>query len=483
MQAKTKKWIALAVTLALAGGGAAWYFTRGGEGEAGNGKPQGRRGFDPNRAIPVRVAAAKNGDIELTITALGTVTARNTATVRSRVDGQLMRVAFREGQMVKAGDLLAEIDTRPFQVQLEQAAGQLARDRALLANARLDLERYRGLLAKDSIARQQVDAQASLVQQYEGAVQTDQAQVDSAKLQLAYARVTAPIPGRLGLRLVDTGNIVRAGDATGIVVITQTQPINVVFAVPAEHVATVAARLAGSEPLRVEALDRDGGKVLASGKLTTLDNQIDAATGTVKLKAEFANVDNALFPNQFVNARLRTETRQGATLVPAAAVQRGAQGTFVYVVGAESKVALKPVTVGPTQGDTVAIEKGVAVGEQLVVDGADKLRDGGRVEVVTDAGAARPSGGQAAANGEGRRGKRGGDGAAAGGGEGGSAEERQKRWAETNARIERGEFGEEIKKLPEEERRQKMRELRRQREAGEAGGAARAGAAGGQNRQ
>lgn len=480
MQAKTKKWIALALTLALTGGAAAWYFTRGGEAESAPGKPQGRRGFDPNRAIPVRVATAKSGDIELTITALGTVTARNTATVRPRVDGQLMRVAFREGQLVKAGDLLAEIDPRPFQVQLEQASGQLARDRALLANARLDLERYRGLLAKDSIARQQVDAQASLVQQYEGAVQTDQAQVDSARLQLVYARVTAPIPGRLGLRLVDTGNIVRAGDATGIVVITQTQPINVVFAVPAEHVATVAARLAGSEPLRVEALDRDGGKVLASGKLTTLDNQIDPATGTVKLKAEFANADNALFPNQFVNARLRTETRQGATLVPAAAVQRGAQGSFVYVVDAESKVALKPVTVGPMQGDTVAIEKGVAVGEQLVVDGADKLRDGGRVEVVTDAGAARPPGGPAAANagnGEGRRGKRGGDGAAAGGGEGGSADERQKRWAETNARIERGEFGEEIKKLPEEERRQKMRELRRQRESGETG------AASGPNRQ
>ena len=428
-----------------------------------------KRGADGGRPTPVQAAVAKSGDIDVVINALGTVTARNTAMVKARVDGQINRIAFREGQFAKEGELLAEIDPRPFQVQVDQANGQLARDQALLANARLDLDRYKGLLAKDSIARQQVEAQESLVHQYEGVVQTDRAQVDNAQLQFGFTRVTAPLAGRLGLRQIDAGNMVHASDANGIVIITQTQPIAVIFAIPSDSLGPVLARLRASETLAVDAFDRDGKTKLATGKLLTVDNQIDVTTGTVKLKAEFANGDNALFPNQFVNARLRVETRHGATLVPVAAIQRGTQGTFVYVVGQEQAVAIRTVTLGPVSGDIVAIEKGLAPGDQVVIDGADKLRDGAKVEVATPGareagrkGPRGPGGGGTAAGGP----SAGGPGA---GGPGGSADERQKRWAEINARIDRGEFGEEMKKLPEEERKARMREMRRQREGGAGG--------------
>jgi len=370
-------WIALAVLIAAA---VALFFAR----SAAQSPPGGRRGM-AGRAMPVMAAAAKRGDIDVAIDALGTVTARNTVTVKPRVDGQLVRVAGREGQLVQAGALLAEIDPRPFQVALDQADGQLVRDQALYDNAKLDLARYRGLLAKDSIARQQVDAQEALVRQTLGTVEMDKAQVANARLQLGFTRLTAPVSGRLGLRLVDSGNMVHASDANGVFVITQTQPIAVVFAIPADDLAAVLQRVRSGARLQVEAFDREGSKLLATGSLTTVDNQMDVATGTVKLKAEFANADNGLFPNQFVNIRLRVATLHGATLMPTAAVQRGTPGTFVYVVNRDQTVSVRAVTLGPTDKDVVAVEKGLAPGEQVVVDGADKLRQGAKVEVVSAA--------------------------------------------------------------------------------------------------
>ncbi|CAH1079381.1 MdtA/MuxA family multidrug efflux RND transporter periplasmic adaptor subunit [Candidatus Nitrotoga sp. 1052] len=344
--------------------------------------PVGRGAMDgASRPVPVAVAIARTGDIDVVINALGTVTARNTVTIKPRVDGQLVRVAFREGQLVEIGDLLAEIDPRSFQSQLDQANGQLMRDQALLANAALDQARYRGLLAKDSIAKQQVDAQAALVRQYEGVVKTDRALVDNAKLQLAFTHVTAPIAGRLGLRLVDTGNMVRTTDTGGLVVITQTQPITVIFSIPSDNLAAVMSKLQANQQLTVEAWDRDDKNKLAIGTLLTIDNQIDATTGTVKLKAEFTNSDNALFPNQFVNIHLRIETRHGVTLVPTSASQRGTQGTFFYVVDESKTVSLRPVVLGQISGNIVAVEKGLAPGEKVVIDGADKLRQGAKVEI------------------------------------------------------------------------------------------------------
>ena len=366
------------IGLLLLGGAGYWAWQRPvAEPAAPAGKPGAGRPF------PVQAVVVKPGDIDITLAALGTVTARNTVTVKPRVDGQLVRINFREGERVKAGEVLAEIDSRPFQAQLDQVSGQLARDQALLANARLDLERYRGLLAKDSIAKQQVDVQEAQVRQYEGVVKADQALVDSAQLQLSFTKVTAPLAGRLGLRQVDVGNMVRSSDAAGLVVITQTQPINVLFTIPSDNFSPVVSRLRAGESLTVEAFERDGKAKLATGHLQTVDNQIDTATGTVKLKAEFANADDRLFPNQFVNVRLRVETRKEALLIPLAALQRGTKGSFVYVVGPESAVSVRPVVPGPASGDVVAIEQGLSAGEQVVTDGLDKLREGAKVEVTT----------------------------------------------------------------------------------------------------
>ena len=346
-----------------------------------------RRAGGGDRAIPVRVALAHKGRMDVAVSALGTVTARNTAVVRARVDGLLLRVPFQEGDRVAAGQTLAEIDPKPFEVAVEQARGQLARDQAQLDNARIDLDRYRGLLKQDSIARQQVDDQAALVRQLQGTVQLDRAQLASAQLQLSYTRVTAPIGGRLGLRQVDAGNQVRATDANGIVTITETQPISAVFAVPADRLPVILDRLRRGDTLVADAFDREGKTLLATGRLASVDNQIDTATGTIKLKAEFANQDQHLFPNQFVNVRLIVDTLPDATLIPTAALQRGAPGIFVYVVGdagdgTRSQASVRVVTPGPADGDTVAIAQGLSSGEQVVIDGADKLRDGMPVEIA-----------------------------------------------------------------------------------------------------
>lgn len=340
----------------------------------------------PNRPVPVMVATAHAGDIDVQINALGTVTARNTVTIKPRVDGQLIRIAFREGQFVNIGDLLAEIDPRPYQSQLDQTNGQLIRDQALLANAKLDQDRYRGLLAKDSIAKQQVNTQESLVKQYEGVVRADQALVNNARLQLEFTRVTAPIAGRLGLRLVDSGNMVRTTDAGGLVVITQMQPITVIFSIPSHHLPALLDKIQNNQQLLVEAWDREDKNKLAIGTLLTMDNQIDTTTGTIKLKAEFTNLDNALFPNQFVNVHLRTETRHGVTLIPTSATQQGAKGAFFYVVDGHKTVSLRPVVLGPISGGFVAVEKGLVPGEKVVIDGMDKLRQGARVEIILPGG-------------------------------------------------------------------------------------------------
>lgn len=378
--AKTS-WIGWVVFAAVVAG--AWYsrpywwpplqsfFTRG---DGGSAKP-------PPRPIPVKVALAEQRDLPLYLNALGTVTAYKTVVLRSRVDGELVKVAFEEGQVVKEGDFLAQIDPRPFEAAVDQAEGQLARDQATLSLAKLTLTRNQDLLRRKSISQQEVDIQAALVQQTEGTIKIDQAAVDTARLQLSYCRIVAPVSGRIGLRAVDQGNIVRANDLNGMATITQLDPISLIFTIPQDDIPRVLKPLQEEMELKVDAFDRDFKKRIAEGHLDAIDNQVDPQTGTLRLKATFDNKEHRLFPNQFVNVRLLVETKRNAILVPSAAVQRGPNSTFVYVVKTDETVELRNVIVGPTEGTETALETGLTVGETVVTDGIDKLRAGAKVSL------------------------------------------------------------------------------------------------------
>jgi len=334
------------------------------------------------RAVSVVGAQAHLGDLGVYQSGLGTVTPVKTVTVRSRVDGQLTDVAYTEGQFVREGVLLAQIDPRPFEVQLHQAEGQLAKDEAALANAKIDLDRYQTLIKEDSIPRQQLDTQRATVDQFEAALKSDRAQVESANLNLTYCRITAPVAGVVGLRLVDPGNMVHATDPNGLVVITQEQPISVLFTIAADRLPQVLKRMTEGNELAVEAWDRDLTTKLATGKVLALDNQIDPTTGTIRIKAIFPNQDSALYPNQFVNARLLVDTLHDTVLLPTAAIQRTPQSTFVFVVKPDDTVEMRDVTVALTEGDQTAIRSGLAAGETVVVDGVDKLQPGSRVALA-----------------------------------------------------------------------------------------------------
>jgi multidrug efflux system membrane fusion protein len=371
-------WLGVLVVL-LAAGLFAWHLL----GPASAPAPQGRSGQAPPQ--PVGIAPAARGDVRVIVNALGTVTPLATVTVKTQIAGQLQQIAFSEGQIVHKGDFLAQIDPRPYQAALEQYEGQLAHDQALLKQAQADLARYQTLLRQDSIARQQAEDQVFVAQQYAGAIRSDQAQIDTQKLNLVYCHIVAPVDGRVGLRQVDAGNYVQTSDANGIVVITQLQPISAIFTIAEDNLPMVQKQLHAGAKLSVDAYDRANVSQLATGELETLDNQIDTTTGTVKLRALFANTDDALFPNQFVNVRLLVDTLHGVVTVPSAAVQRGAPGTYAYLVGADSTVSVRPLKIGVTDGDKVQVVSGLAVGDRVVVDGADRLREGAHVSARENA--------------------------------------------------------------------------------------------------
>jgi multidrug efflux system membrane fusion protein len=393
---RRRGWLFLLLALLLAGGVGYWIHQR----PAPTTVERARRG---SQTPPVATAAVQSGDINVTINALGTVTSLATVTVRSQISGQIMRIAFTEGQLVNKGDLLVEIDSRPYQLALAQAEGSLKQHQAMLQAAQLDLERYQNLVKTNAIPRQQLDAQIATVQQDQGLIIADQAQIDTAKLNIAYCHIAAPVSGRVGLRQVDQGNYVTANDANGLVVITQLTPISVLFTTAEDNLPPILKRVQAGAVLPVTAFNRNGATKLSTGQLLTLDNQIDPTTGTVKLRAQFDNQDSALFPNQFVNVQLLVDTLKDTPVVPTSAVQRGAPGTFVYVVGDDRKVSVRKVVLGPVDGERVAINSGLKTGERVVTDGADKLRDG--IEVTLhEPGAAAPA--PAAAPNSGQRNRR-----------------------------------------------------------------------------
>ncbi|EOH6069023.1 MdtA/MuxA family multidrug efflux RND transporter periplasmic adaptor subunit [Klebsiella michiganensis] len=384
------RWAAVLVVAIVAG--AAYWFWQGRE-AANSGAPtatgarqQGPGGGRPGRfgaaLAPVQAATATSEAVPRYLSGLGTVTAANTVTVRSRVDGQLLAIHFTEGQQVKAGDLLAEIDPSQFKVALAQAEGQLAKDRATLANARRDLARYQQLVKTNLVSRQELDTQQSLVSETQGTIKADEAAVASAQLQLNWSRITAPIDGRVGLKQVDIGNQIASGDTTGIVVLTQTHPIDVVFTLPENQIATVVQAQKAGKKLVVEAWDRTNKQKISEGSQLSLDNQIDVTTGTIKLKARFTNQDDALFPNQFVNARMLVDTEQNAVVIPTAALQMGNEGHFVWVLNDENKVSKHTVTPGIQDSLKVVINAGLSAGDRVVTDGIDRLTEGAKVEVV-----------------------------------------------------------------------------------------------------
>ena len=356
----------------------------GAQSEGGGRHGRGGAGAFANQPQPVHVATATQGDMPVVLTALGTVTPLATVTVQTQLSGTLQTVAFQEGQMVKKDDLLAQIDPRPYQISLENAQGALARDQALLQTARLDLKRYQTLLAQDSIASQQVDTQASLVQQYIGTVKSDQANIDTYKLDLIYAHITAPVAGRVGLRQVDPGNYVTPSLTNGLVVITQLQPISVIFTVSEDSLPQIMKQVQAGARLSVTAYDRSNTTSLATGALETLDNQIDTTTGTLKLRAMFNNPDNLLFPNQFVNARLLVDTIHDAVIVPTSAVLNGSMGQFVYVVQPDNTVTVRQVKTGPVDGERTSIASGLQAGERIVIDGSDRLKEGAKITIPAD---------------------------------------------------------------------------------------------------
>ncbi len=365
-------WLLLAAAIV---GAAVWYFPRPQTQPQQGGRGQGA-------PVPIGLSPVEKGDMPMTLSQLGTVTPLATVTVKTQISGYLVQVGFQEGQMVNKGDFLAQIDPRPYQVALEQAQAQLAKDQALLKNAQVDLQRYNTLVAQNSIAKQTRDTQVSLVAQDEATVKADQAQIDAQKLNLTYCHIVSPVTGRVGLRQVDAGNYVQTSDPNGIVVVTQLQPISVIFTLPEDNLPEVMKRVRAGAVLPVTAYDRTGATDLASGKLDTVDNQIDTTTGTVKMRAIFDNDQLALFPNQFVNVKLLVNTLHDADIVPNSAVQRGAPGTFVYIVKPENTVAVQKVKLGPSDGQRIAILSGLEPGESVVTDGADRLRDGAKVTIA-----------------------------------------------------------------------------------------------------
>ena len=375
-------WVWIVLVLAVLVGGVYWWQSDAGKPATPKGPPGGMTPM-----VPVRVQAAISESLDISLRGLGTVTAFNTVTVRSRVQGELIEVLFKEGDSVKAGDVLARIDPRPFEVALDQALGAQQQNQAQYDNAKRDLQRYQTLRKQDSIAPQLLDTQAALVRKFEGLIKSDQATVDNARLQLGYTIITAPIAGRLGLRRVDAGNLLNANDPAGVVVITQTQPIAVMFTLPENDLPAVRAPRLEGKTLAVDAYDRADMNRLAEGKLASIDNQIDISTGTVKLKAEFANQTDALFPNQFVNIRMKVRTLQDALTIPAAAVQQGNRGAFVYVVEAGDLAAVKPVKIGDRSGERVVVLEGIKAGDRVVLEGTDRLRAGAKVRVIGAPGA------------------------------------------------------------------------------------------------